>query len=36
MKKYGLGKFIIDIILVCVTGGLWLWWLLFKFLRKNS
>ena len=36
MKKYGLGRFIIDCILVVCTGGLWAVWLAFKFLRKNS
>lgn len=32
-KKYGLGRFMVDIFLTCITGGLWLFWLIFKFLR---
>jgi len=32
--KYGLGDFIIDLILTSITGGLWLLWILFRFLRS--
>lgn len=35
-KKTGCFGLVIDLILVCATGGLWLIWLLIKFLRKNS
>jgi hypothetical protein len=35
-QKYGFWRFILDLFLVCITGGLWLVWLLFKFLGKNS
>lgn len=34
MKDYGLGRFILDFILTCVTGGAWLLFLVFRFLRK--
>lgn len=35
-KSYGLGHFLLDLILIFLTGGLWLIWMVFKFLRKNS
>jgi len=35
-KKYGLLHFLFDVFMVGITGGLWLLWILFKFLRKNS
>lgn len=35
MKKYTLGKFILDLFLTSITGGLWLIWILFRFLRNN-
>ena len=35
-KKYGFGSFLIDLILTSLTGGLWLVWIVFRFLRKNS
>jgi len=33
--RYKLTTFILDLILACVTGGLWLLWPLFKFLRNG-
>lgn len=36
MKKYGLGSLIFDFIMVMLTGGLWLIWILIRFLRANS
>lgn len=32
-KKYGLGRFLVDIVLGVLTGGIWWIWLLFKFIR---
>lgn len=34
-KRYGLGHFILDIFMVVVTGGFWLIWMVFRFLRSN-
>ena len=31
--KYGLGKFLFDVILVLITGGLWLIWIFVRELR---
>jgi hypothetical protein len=31
--KYGLGKFLLDVILVLITGGLWLIWIFVRELR---
>jgi hypothetical protein len=36
MKKYTFLHGLLDIFLVFITGGLWLIWILIKFLRKNS
>jgi hypothetical protein len=33
---YGLGRFIIDLFLISMTGGLWLLWILLRYLRRNS
>ena len=35
-KKYGFVRFLIDLLLTALTGGIWLVWLLFKFLRTNT
>ena len=35
-KRYGIFRFLVDLILGCLTGGLWWLYLLFKFLRRNS
>lgn len=35
MKKRGLFGLIMDFILVFVTGGLWLVWILIRFLRNS-
>jgi len=32
-RKYGLGKFLLDVILVLITGGLWLIWIFVRELR---
>lgn len=35
MKKRGLFGLIVDFILVFATGGLWLVWLLIRYLRRS-
>lgn len=35
-KKYGLGGFLLDCFLTVITGGLWLVYLLIKYLRSNT
>lgn len=35
-KKRGTGGLILDVILTFATGGLWLIWILIRFLRNNS
>lgn len=34
-KQYGLGRLLLDLILVFLTGGLWLVWILICFLRNG-
>lgn len=36
MKKYGFWHLVFDLILTICTGGLWLVWILIKFLRSNT
>lgn len=35
-KKRGTGGLILDVILTFLTGGLWLIWILIRFLRSNT
>lgn len=35
-NNYGCGTIVFDLIMTVITGGLWLVWLLIKFLRTNS
>lgn len=35
-KHYGLGSLIFDFIMTIVTGGLWLIWIIIRYLRANS
>ncbi len=35
-KKRGTGGLILDLILTLCTGGLWLIWILIRYLRNNS
>ncbi len=35
-RKYGFGHLLLDFILVFLTGGLWLIWIIIRFLRSNS
>ena len=32
-RKYGLGNFLMDVILTCLTGGLWLIWIFVREMR---
>lgn len=34
-KHYGFGRLILDFVLIFLTGGLWLIWLLVKHLRNH-
>lgn len=34
-RRYTLGRFVLDLFLTVITHGLWLLWLLFKYLRRN-
>lgn len=34
-KHYGIGNFIFDLIMVCITGGLWLIWIFIREMRKQ-
>ena len=35
-KKYGFFNFLIDLFLIFITCGVWLIWLIIKFLRSNT
>lgn len=34
-RRYGIGRFLWDLFLIGATGGLWLLWLILKFLRNG-
>lgn len=34
-KKYGLMAFLFDVIMTCITGGLWLIWIFVREMRNN-
>lgn len=34
-NKYGLGKFLLDVILTVLTGGLWLIWIFVREMRRH-
>ena len=34
-RRYGFVRFMVDIVLTIITGGLWLLYLIFKVLRKS-
>ena len=34
--NYGLMKFILDVILVCLSGGLWLIWIFIREMRRRN
>ena len=33
--RYGFLMFLIDLLLLCITGGFWAFWIAFKFLRTG-
>lgn len=35
-RRYGFGQFVFDFVLTILTGGLWLLWLIIRFLRNNA
>ena len=35
-KRYGFWHFMLDLFLIHITGGLWFFWLLIRFLRSNT
>lgn len=35
VKKYSLGHLVFDFIMTCLTGGLWLIWVLVQYLRTH-
>lgn len=34
--RYSFGSLVVDFLLTLLTGGLWLIWILIRFLRNNS
>lgn len=36
MRKKGFGGLLLDLVLTCLTGGLWLVWLLIKYLGSRD
>jgi len=34
-RRYGLGSFLLDVILTCLTGGLWLIWIFCREMRNR-
>lgn len=34
-KKYGLGKFILDVVMTVITGGFWLIWVFCREMRNR-
>lgn len=36
MKHYGVMNFLFDLLMIGLTGGLWLVWIVLRFFRKNS
>lgn len=35
-SKYGIGRFLLDILLIIVTGGLWLFWIVFRYMHRRT
>lgn len=35
-KKRSTAGLVLDLVLICLTGGLWLIWILIRYLRNNS
>ena len=36
MERYGFWNFVLDFFLSCVTGGLWVFWIIFREIRKSN
>lgn len=34
-KRYGIGRFLLDLLLIFLTGGLWLFWIVLRYLRTH-
>ena len=34
-KPYGLGRFLLDLFLIAITGGLWLIWIFVREMRRG-
>jgi hypothetical protein len=32
--RYGFGSFIFDLFMLMITGGLWVFWILYRFIRR--
>jgi len=35
-RRYGFGSLLLDLFLTMITGGLWLIWIVIRFLRSNT
>lgn len=35
-KKYGILSFIFDLVMISLTGGLWLLWIVLRYLRRRD
>lgn len=35
MKKYGVLNFLFDLFMTSITGGLWLLWIILRYLRRK-
>lgn len=35
-KKYGIGKFLLDVIVTLLTGGIWLIWIFVREMRRRG
>jgi hypothetical protein len=33
-KHYGLGSFLFDLFMISITGGLWLLWIVLRYMRR--
>jgi hypothetical protein len=34
-SKYGVGHFLLDCLLIICTGGLWLFWIVFRYMHRS-
>ena len=35
-KKYGIGKFLLDVVVTFLTGGVWLIWIFIREMRRRG